>query len=69
MQKQKITRIGRTLGAFACLGIGGVFWWICWMESRAGVGFFIFSISAAVALYLVCTSGDRLENTPWWMFW
>jgi hypothetical protein len=69
MQKQKTTRTGRTLGALACLGIGGVFWWIFWMESRSGVGFLIFSISAAVALYLGCASDDRLDNTPWWMFW
>lgn len=69
MQKQKITRTGRRISALVCLGVGGIFWWICWMENRAGIGLFIFSICAAIALYLVCASDDRLKNTPWWMFW
>ncbi|WP_342131174.1 hypothetical protein [Hydrogenophaga sp. OTU3427] len=69
MQKQKITRTGRTLGALACLGIGGVFWWVCWMEGSAGVGVFIFLIQAALALYLLYASDECLERTPWWIFW
>jgi hypothetical protein len=39
------------------------------MKSHAGVGFLIFLLCAAVGMYLVCASDERLERTPWWIFW
>ncbi len=69
MQKRGLPRTSRWLTVGSCLAIGGVFGWVCWMETKFAVGLLIGLVSIAVALYVACASDQSLERAPWWLFW
>ncbi len=68
-QQHQLTRTARVLGALGIFAVGGIGWWVLWMEGHPGVGFILFMWITAKALYLGFASDEKLRNLPWWISW